>query len=69
MSIISKELLGAVLGEEIKDIYKIGSNPNFKNNTLLFSLRGCGDLHDINIHELIHKCKEWAYNQGYMIIR
>ena len=23
---------------------------------------------EINIHELAHKCKEWAYNKGFMLL-
>lgn len=64
---ISKELLSEVLKENIIDVYKIGSNPNFKQNTLLFKLYGCGELCNINIYELAHKCKEWAYTKGYSI--
>ena len=64
---ISKELLSKVLEENISEVYKMGSNPNFKQNTLLFKLYGCGELCNINIYELAHKCKEWAYTQGYII--
>ena len=62
---ISKALLSEVLKETIREVYKIGSNSNFKQNTLLFKLYGSGELCHINIYELAHKCKEWAYNQGY----
>ena len=62
---ISKELLSEVLKETIREVYKIGSNSNFKQNTLLFKLYGSDELCHINIYELAHKCKEWAYNQGY----
>lgn len=63
----SKELLTEILKENVKEVYEIGSNPNFKDNTLLFNLNGCGELCNINIHELAHKCKEWAYTQGYIL--
>ncbi len=62
---ISKELFSEVLKENVKDVYEIGSNPNFKDNTLLFSLNGCGELCNINIYELGHKCKEWAILNHY----
>jgi len=65
---ISKELLSEVLKENIVEVYKIGSNPNFEQNTLLFKVYRCGDLYDTNIYELAHKCKEWAYNKGFKII-
>ena len=65
---ISKELLSEVLEENISEVYKIGSNPNFKQNTLLFKLYGCGELCNINIYELAHKCKEWASKQYYSVM-
>ena len=64
----SKELLTEILKENVKEVYEIGSNPNFKDNTLLFNLNGCGELCNINIYELAQKCKEWAYKQGYVIL-
>ncbi len=61
MQLPSKELLREVLGVNVKDIYKIGSNPNLSNNILPYSIRGCGDLEEINIYELAHKnLKQWA---------
>ena len=60
MTLPSKELLSEVLDIKVVEVYKIGSNPNFKDNTLLYRVEGCGDLFTINIHELAHKCKEWA---------
>lgn len=65
---MSKELLSEVLGVKIKDIYKLGSNPNFGNNEVLYSVVGNGDLCNINIHELAHKCKEWARKKGYILL-
>ena len=63
----SKELLTEILKENVKEVYEIGSNPNFKDNTLLFNLNGCGELCNINIYELAHKCKEWAYTNKYRL--
>ena len=65
---ISKELLSKVLEENISEVYKMGSNPNFKQNTLLFKLYGSGELCHINIYELAHKCKEWAKSKGFFIL-
>ena len=61
----SKELLSEILKENVKEVYEIGSNPNFKDNTLLFNLNGCGELCNINIYELAHMCKEWTLLKGY----
>ena len=65
---ISKALLSEVLKERIIEVYKIGSNSNFKQNTLLFKLYGSGELCHINIYELAHKCKEWAKSKGFFIL-
>ena len=67
MILPSKELLSEVLKLKVKDIYKIGSNPNFGENTLLFSIVGNGELQDINIYELIHKMKEYIL-KNYQIM-
>ena len=64
---ISNKLLSEVLKETIREVYKIGSNSNFKQNTLLFKLYGSGELCHINIYELAHKCKEWASINSYAL--
>lgn len=62
--IISKELLGEVLGENIEDIHIV-------DNQLLYSIPNYKTEEDgeevyinlgarINIYELAHKCKEWV---------
>lgn len=53
MTLPSKELLSEVLDIKVVEVYKIGSNPNFKDNTLLYRVEGCGDLFTINMHEHI----------------
>lgn len=63
---ISKELLREVLGYEIIDIFFI------EGNIVTFHFR-CGSLdsfhtESINIHELAHKCKEWANKKRAYII-
>lgn len=59
---ISKELLGEVLERDVDKVKDIEAN------TLIY---GCvhsdGWYDEINIYELAHKCKEWAYSQGYII--
>jgi len=52
---ISKELFSAVTGIQLENG---------------FAYDGYSDFHHIskwNIHELAHKCKEWAANKGYYI--
>ncbi len=44
-----KEELKEVLNVDVKNVYKFGSNPNFDNNYILFSIHRCGDLESINI--------------------
>lgn len=44
-----KEELKEVLNVDVKDVYKFGSNPNFDNNYILFSIHHCGDLETIHI--------------------
>ena len=56
---ITKELLSTILNERVRDIYKIGSNPNYGLNVLTYSLHGQGELQEINIYELLFKCIEW----------
>ena len=64
---ISKELLSEVLKKSsrgiVSEVYEFGSNPNFNQDTVLFSVNGNGDLLNINIHILAHKCKEWGVAQ------
>lgn len=61
---ISKELLGNTIGKEIKEFV-------IEKNELRYILENDSntipELYYINIYELAHKCKEWAYNQGYMM--
>ena len=68
--IISKELLSEVLGYKIlsvKDLKDGRNNISFDheriNNMGLIS-----DYNFINIHELAHKCKEWALRNNFCII-
>lgn len=57
---ISKELLSEVLGYKVKDIVL-----STENNLCFFS---CNVEHRINIHEIVHKCKEWAVGKGYTLV-
>jgi len=57
--IISKELLSEVLGENIDTIVLINNKLHIGNSVM---------VGEINIHELAHKCKEWASKQGRYFI-
>ncbi len=68
--LISKELLSEVLDKEIDSI-------KIKDNEIVYAFRVSsygmtlhGYTHDegsINIYELAHECKEWAFNNGYYL--
>lgn len=63
---ISKELLGEVLNKEVSiwDKYEI------KGNVLEIGIHlpsGGRFYKEVNIYELAHKCKEWAYENNYYI--
>lgn len=62
-----KKLFSLVLGVNIKDIYKLGSNPNLKVTEMPYSINGCGELETINIFELSNMCNIWVKNNGYRI--
>ena len=61
---LSKELLGNVIGKEIKEFV-------IEKNELRYILENdtnsIPELYYINIYELAHKCKEWAFNNGYYL--
>lgn len=63
---VSKELLSEVLGEQVNEIQILKNKAIFGGIQLWIS----SESHDVavNIYELQHKCKEWAYTQGYIII-
>lgn len=69
--IISKELLSEVLGYSVLTEGYIKEN---ENNNLYWGMMGCrapddceGYEEHINIHELVYKCKEWAWNEGFIM--
>jgi hypothetical protein len=64
---ISKELLSEILCEEITDI----RHPLVSNKCgyiLGYAFAGDPFLHQINIHELAHMCKEWANKKHNILI-
>lgn len=67
---IDKELLSAVLGEEYID--RLVEVISIEDN-LMRTYYDCGSGAptglglEINIYELAHKCKEWAFNEGFTL--
>ncbi len=59
----SKELLSEVLNE----VCPIVEIKKFKNNNLLIKYQNQYQK-TINIHELAHKCKEWASNNQFTLV-
>ena len=57
---ISKELLSEVLNLNITYIERC-------NNSIIYKISVYDREEEVNIYELAHKCKEWAYNKGYII--
>jgi len=58
----SKELLSEVLPHGENTILKIEQEGHWVN--IYYEI---GGLTNINIHELVYKCKKWAYGLGYDI--
>ena len=54
---ISKELVSEVFKLNICEAY-------IENNKLYFDM-GLPLIQSINIYELVHMCKEWAFDKGY----
>ncbi len=57
---ISKELLSEVLGKEVHDVRETSVD-----NMYVIIYDDC--WYTFNIHELAHKCKEWAFHRGVSI--
>lgn len=57
---ISKELLSEVLEVDLTERLVVTNGNKIQ---ISFPDR----VEDINIHELAHKCKEWAFKKGYMV--
>lgn len=61
---LSKELLGSVIEKEIKEFV---IEKNELRYILENDINSIPELYYINIYELAHKCKEWAYSKGYIL--
>lgn len=68
---ISKELLSEVLNDNISEIDSINNTVQYrvfgKDYKLKSNTRNMNLYETISIHELAHKCKEWALSYGYEI--
>lgn len=64
---ISKELLSEVYNFDVKEIIKLGVD-EVTYEVRFNGLRNGLKYEIINIYELAHKCKVWAYNKGYEIV-
>ena len=58
---ISKKLLNEVLGYELDYV----ENKSINSKVWYFEDKQKGFRNCINIYELAHKCKLWAFNEGY----
>ena len=57
---ISKELMSEVLNLNITYIERC-------NNSIVYKISVYDREEEVNIYELAHKCKEWAFIRGYKI--
>ena len=63
--LITPKMLSAVLGREVKEPQQ---RVCVNDDNVTFAYADEDMWSDINIHELAHKCKEWAYNEGFVIV-
>lgn len=65
MTLPSKELLSEILGLEVYGVKLIQ-----QTSTIRFIFDAIGENRDssINIYELAHKCKEWAYKKEFKLL-
>ena len=63
ISVISDELLKEILGDIVtKNVQISPSKLLFKESRAMIDTS-----HIINIHELAHKCKDWAWNKDFVL--
>ena len=70
MELINKELLSEILGENVLGIGSIEDNrlSYFIREDIVaytIQIKDIKSIYYINIHELAHKCKEWAWSLTY----
>ena len=64
---ISKELLSEVFNRKVRTFTIIDNIAYYQYREIYYGGISGIDDEEINIYELAHKCKEWAYNQGYVL--
>jgi len=62
---LSSKLLSEVLGRKIKEGFNKNDRILIEGNNVTFAYAGEDMWSDINIHELAHKCKEWANKYNF----
>lgn len=62
---ISKELLSEVLNQNVTSVYKQQEQYRYTTSNTSGAWVSGSDVPFPNIYELAHKCKEWAFKQGY----
>jgi len=63
--VISKELLREVLGYKVEYVEECEHRDNIIG---IWNNINSTPIKELNIYELAHKCKEWAYKQGYILM-
>ncbi len=62
---ISKELLSAVLGQNIVGIPNVPKDfPSF----VFYNIESKSNIISLNVYELAHRCKEWAFDQDLEVV-
>jgi hypothetical protein len=61
---ISKELLSEIVGFDVNKVEIADKYPKNDKSKIYFLISGNLHYSSINIHELAHKCKEWALSCG-----
>lgn len=63
--VISKELLREVLGYKVEYVEECEHRDNIIG---IWNNINSTPIKELNIYELAHKCKEWAYKKGYILM-
>lgn len=66
--VISKELLSEVLDKEVTNIKMHHINDEYIYFDYIGKQSRIVNEVSIDIYKLAHKCKEWAYKQGYILM-
>ena len=63
--VISKELLREVFGYKVEYVEECEHRDNIIG---IWNNINSTPIKELNIYELAHKCKEWAYKKGYILM-